>query len=356
MIQRENNYQYQLDTSSRKEICPRCGCKTFVLYLDRAGNILSPDVGRCDREDKCKWHYPPKEYFRDMGLTSPAQRSSGAAQRPHSVPRYSAPSYCPPDYIRPKIFERTMTREQDNPLSAFLHSVFEPYLTREQITATLIRMGVGTAKQFGGSPVFWQMDMTGRLRTGKIMGYDAKSGKRVKKPFPLFQWVHKLINNDDFRLQQCYFGSHNLEDKNAIIGLFESEKAAVIMSLALSMTGEAARFIPLACGGADGFNPSPDKMNDPFDALRALRNRKVILFPDEGKSGLWAERGKVLRGFCREVDISFIMEDKMRALLRCDVSAGDAVDDIVISYLKMKSDIAGLIRMMCDEAEGNRIV
>lgn len=357
MIQSAYRYAYQLDSTSRKEICPRCGYKTFVLYVDESGKSLSPDVGKCDRKDKCNWHYPPKEYFRDKGLTWSAARqpAAPAISSPHIAKRIPQ-KFVEPDYIKPKIFESTMTREQRNPFITYLNSLFEPHLTQKQILSILIRMGVGTAKQFSGAPIFWQMDVSGRLRTGKVMGYDAKSGKRIKRPFPQIQWVHKLTRNPAFRLQQCFFGSHNLGGNNATIGLFESEKAAVIMALAMRMADKSGRFIPIACGGADGFNPMPDKLRDPFGAFYPLKGRRIILFPDEGKAGLWRERGTRLRGFSREVYISMMMEKDSRGLINCAVEDGDAADDIIIRYIKRGLDVNGFIDILLDDAERNRIV
>ena len=38
--------------------------------------------------------------------------------------------------------------------------------------------GIGSKQQ--GSTIFWQRDIEGRVRTGKIMAYDEWSGKRLK--------------------------------------------------------------------------------------------------------------------------------------------------------------------------------
>ena len=39
--------------------------------------------------------------------------------------------------------------------------------------------------------MFWQMDNTGNIRTGKIMAYDITTGKRIKdKDIIPINWVH----------------------------------------------------------------------------------------------------------------------------------------------------------------------
>ena len=62
MIQRQ--YQYQL-AKRGKWVCPECGRKTFVCYVDTNGNVLDEGVGKCDRADKCAYHYTPRQYFAD---------------------------------------------------------------------------------------------------------------------------------------------------------------------------------------------------------------------------------------------------------------------------------------------------
>ena len=58
------HYKYELDRSSKKYICPQCGHKRFVVYVDTATKQqIANNVGRCDRENSCGYHYTPKEYF-----------------------------------------------------------------------------------------------------------------------------------------------------------------------------------------------------------------------------------------------------------------------------------------------------
>lgn len=64
-------YKYNLQKGSSKTICPECGKKTFVRYVDSiTGECCPPQYGRCDRENKCGHHnrpiaepQPAKAYF-----------------------------------------------------------------------------------------------------------------------------------------------------------------------------------------------------------------------------------------------------------------------------------------------------
>lgn len=49
-----------------RHTCPACGRKRcFTLYVDENGVPLAENVGRCDHESGCGYHYTPKEWFRD---------------------------------------------------------------------------------------------------------------------------------------------------------------------------------------------------------------------------------------------------------------------------------------------------
>ncbi len=53
-------FKYTLDKSSKKLVCPNCGKKRFVLYVDiDTGNYLTDDFGKCDREQNCNYHKAP---------------------------------------------------------------------------------------------------------------------------------------------------------------------------------------------------------------------------------------------------------------------------------------------------------
>ena len=56
---------------STRYTCPKCGRKhTFTRYIDTENNnqYLSERVGKCNRLDKCGYHYTPREYFTDNPL------------------------------------------------------------------------------------------------------------------------------------------------------------------------------------------------------------------------------------------------------------------------------------------------
>ena len=74
-----SEYRYQLERyrgRSTRYICPQCKRKhCFTRYIDTYNNneYISDNVGKCNRIDKCGYHYTPKQYYTD----NPWKRDSG---------------------------------------------------------------------------------------------------------------------------------------------------------------------------------------------------------------------------------------------------------------------------------------
>jgi hypothetical protein len=64
-------YRYQLEKyrgRSTRHVCLKCGRKNvFTRYVDTENNniYISDIVGKCNRIDKCGYHYTPHQYFTD---------------------------------------------------------------------------------------------------------------------------------------------------------------------------------------------------------------------------------------------------------------------------------------------------
>lgn len=280
-------YRYQL-AKRGKWVCPQCQHKTFVLYVDAEGQPLDESVGKCDRADNCAYHYTPREYFADKGISY--------EQRPKK-PTIKPVIRIRPSYIDAEIFKASLRRYESNNFVAFLNGLFggDPCdVVRQLITEYYI----GTSSNWDGSTVFWQVDRYGHIHAGKIMLYDAATGKRVKQPFNHVTWAHSAMKLDKFNLDQCLFGEHLLSvpayaKYSAVI--VESEKTAIIG------TGFAPDAVWLACGGCGNLSSK---------VCQALKGRDVLLMPDNGKYDEWVERGRGLSDLCRSVHISDIMELK----------------------------------------------
>ena len=298
-----NGYRFHLQKyrPGSKTACPECGRKScFTRYIDEAGLVLFPDnVGICDHINSCGYHYTPKEYFRDNPYVkeklNEQERSGGtpivakalAKPQPERKPQIF---FLPSDWV-----EQSMRRYDINPLYRYFTKV-----AGKEDTDKLFRLyRVGTSRRWGGATVFWQIDRNSNVRAGKIMGYDAVTGHRIKEPFNQVSWVHSVRKVQDFRMKQCLFGEHLLSDNSAVmsakpVAIVESEKTALV----------AAHFIPdfiwLATGGIHGcFNG---------EAVQALDGREVILFPDLKATEEWRRWLPLLKSICRRATCSDLLE------------------------------------------------
>lgn len=252
-----------------RHTCPKCGHKkSFSRYIDRENIITFPDyVGRCDREDKCSYHFTPKEYFGQN-----PDRKEHLQEQTFVTPKSDTPP--PPiSYINTTLVEQSMSHYSENKLFQFLSS----QLGDSESLRLMKLYRVGTANHWLGSTVFWQTDAHGRVHTGKIMLYNPTTGKRIKDPHNHITWVHSIIHKESFNLKQCFFGEHLLpEDITKSVAIVESEKSALIASSYLP------QYLWIASGGKNGCFRDEN--------LSVLSGRNVVLFPDLGATDNWSAR------------------------------------------------------------------
>lgn len=297
----EYRFHLQKYRPGSKTVCPGCSRKVcFTRYIDEDGLVAFPDnVGKCDHINSCGYHYTPKEYFNDnptVKETLTGQDGNGngistvikPAVKPSPKPQPQI-SYLPSAWV-----EQSMQRFDINPLYRYLMTV----AGKEKTDRLFSLYKVGTSKMWNGATVFWQIDVNGNVRAGKIMGYDAKTGHRIKQPFNQISWVHSVRKIPDFHMKQCLFGEHLLADASSsakIVAIVESEKTALV----------AALFIPdlvwLATGGMHGsFNS---------EAMQVLSGREVVLFPDLKATYEWQRKAKMLQSICKSATCSDPLEE-----------------------------------------------
>lgn len=291
--------QHQYSLAKRgKWICPQCGKKTFVCYVDENGHVLDEGVGKCDRADNCAYHKPPRDYFKDHQVIAEAK-----PRRPY---RPMLRPLLQPSYIDKDVFKRVVlaTQSHRNHLVTYLNTVFDTAIV-EQMKRDYY---IGTSKHWDSSTVFWQVDKYGHVHGGKIMQYDPTNGKRIKEPTPRITWVHTAMGLPDYNLKQCLFGEHLLRDyPDVTVGVVESEKTAIIAS------GVFGDCIAVACGGCGNLTNA---------LCEPLRGRDVVLFPDNGKFAEWSEKASKMRHLFGRLRIADIME-------REAANVGDDIGDLI---------------------------
>lgn len=291
-------YQYHLALSAEqrkyngskyKWVCPQCGQREFVCYLDSDGNIIDKTVGKCERIYSCGYHYTPSQYFKDNAWTQ---------GKPLPPRKKAAPKYIPPvpiSYIPKDIVIKSM---QHYNLNTFVQCLYQRY-PHELVDSTIAKYYVGTSKWRGGSAVFWQIDTTNHVRAGKVMRYD-NTMHRVKEgenDHPT--WVHTLLHLDNFNQKQCLFGEHLLKDSpDDLVVIVESEKTAIILAIEQEIHPLYDHQLYLAAGNSGGLN---------VEKCQCLRCREVTLAPDQGQFANWGRIGAQMT-YCDNVFITDVME------------------------------------------------
>ena len=205
------NYRYHLlkyHGKASRLTCPQCGRPhCFTPYVDDDENIVGEEYGRCDHESSCGYvKYPPSQdesWRKPPGWLGKPQKTSKPLRKTAPEPEGDVST------IPMEIVQKTV---RTNPLSAFLL-----FLTKLFDTDTILRVIadylIGVTK--AGDVIFFQIDIKGRCRTGKVMKYNPDTGKRIKDESQpgRITWVHTLLKKqlpEKWGLKQCLFGEHLL--------------------------------------------------------------------------------------------------------------------------------------------------
>jgi len=265
-------YKYHLDKTSKKFNCPQCGKKTFVKYVEtETGHYADSKYGRCDREIKCGYlEYPNGNSIINYN--------------------YVTPPPIKPSYIDKEILQKTLTKYETNPLIIYLYNNYD----KDQVNITIEKYKIGTSKQFNSSTIFWQIDHTGNIRTGKIMAYDITTGKRIKdKNIIAISWVHYKLKKAKESIRQCLFGLHLLNDNIKQVAIVESEKTAIIMNI------EFPKYTWMATGSLGGFK---------YEYLKPLKSKEIIAFPENGGYDKWKTTANNLNSKEFNIRVSKLLE------------------------------------------------
>lgn len=340
-------FRYSLDKSSKKFVCPNCNKKTFVLYIDtETGNYLTPDFGKCDREQNCTYHKPPpkgKKAFliqflslksisdkackitdidgnitvipksqileqtkKDCWITEWFLKTSTINYLSNESKYFNTDELFfvnevktipPTPPLKPSFHNSELLNKmysgspQIDNLTEFLKCRF----TNDEVFEAMQKYFItGTNHFWSNATVFWQINQKEQIKGAKIMLYDRNTGKRIKEPYNHINWLHKAIKDADFVLCQCLFGLHRInEDYQKTIAIVESEKTAIIMSIFLP------EFIWLATGSKGNFK---------FELLEPLKKRCLVAFPDKGEYNNWLNKATDLTALGFKISVSELVE------------------------------------------------
>ncbi|OYX84433.1 MAG: hypothetical protein B7Y83_08185 [Flavobacteriales bacterium 32-34-25] len=272
------NYKYSLDNSSKKFICPKCENKTFVKFIENESqSYLSDGLGRCDRESSCGYYSVPNG---DIVSLNYKRTVAPVVASFHSL----------------ELVEKSFLVNSQNNFIQFLNSIF----SEKEVKEAVQKYFICSSKRWNGASVFWQIDNYERVHAGKILAYNQETGKRIKsnEGKALIDWVHSILKKrgviHDFNLRQCLFGLHLIKNSNVkVIGLVESEKTAVLMSLF------KPEYIWMATGSKGGLK---------YEFLLPIKQYKIIAFPDKSEYNDWLIKAKRLNGFNFDIVVNDWLE------------------------------------------------
>ena len=271
------NYRFSLEEWSgdkpggNKTICPQCGKRTFVRYVDtHTGEYLGDIVGRCERVNNCRYHLTPREFF--DGLSEGDKKRLLQDWRDFPAKTEPLPAKRAIQFLDDDCVGRYKSGQSR--LELFLRRRFPD--KGEQISAVLEKYCVGCDER--GRTVFWQIDADGHLRAGKIISYKQETGHRDKAEHPPVSWVHSRLQKEGVLLSswkptQTLFGAHLLAGNTVkSVCIVESEKTAIVSALLLP------DFIWVATGGMQNLR---------LQSCECLKGRNVIVYPDLGAYYEW---------------------------------------------------------------------
>lgn len=268
--------------SPRKNMCYCFSCGKggdAVYYLMEAQRMTYPDAMR----------YLGRKYGIEVEGAEKFKNVPRSPRRDFSV----IPDNLPFMELPMSMYERSARGLKDDVLVKWLyqHNWDQSQLARIDDVLAVYRVGTASTRNNEQFTVFWYSDEDGILRTGKMIRYKY-NGRRMKSSDGVSHttdWIHHWLfkspaspqyDENKMDWKRTYFGMHIVDRvPEATINIVESEKTAILMSIAYGSPGSQ---LWLACGSKNNLTP---------ERLRPLmqRNRKIVLYPDRDGVKEWQD-------------------------------------------------------------------
>ena len=343
-------YHYILDKSPKKHTCPDCGKVRFVRYIDTVtGQYLQGDYGRCDRESNCNYHKrPPLEtlcfYVPYIQLSDYSEKSfqivtdGGTYYLPKSQVNEVTESGCyvtefylnesdktpvhlstdyryysesgtlqiqcteekqqskeQPVYFMPEsILNDTLKGYESN---TFIQNLLKLAPAKDiESVISLYRLGTITNGYRSGAVTFPFIDKAGNIREIQAKQFDIENHTKgnpctisflikdhhTKHCETLPGWLQDFAKNE--RQFSCLFGEHLLNRyPTNPVALVEAPKTAIIGTLYYGLPDSPGRLLWLAVYSKSSLT---------LERCKALKGRKVVLYPDLSAFNEWSQKAK----------------------------------------------------------------
>ena len=272
-----SRFKYKLDLSSNKFLCPSCGKKRFVRYIDTTNNqFLEGDFGRCDREVDCGYFRKPKDKLKIRTYLQKFKQSNKIYLDTDTYMNFHVNKY--------GVFSQSdFGRYLFNTAYNYFESTNKKtqYIFHELgLTYNKYRLGI-----FGDYTLFPMIDSKKRLHYVQAKVFDFK-GHSIHKHTTSFA---KMINvepdgyaDQDYKIGSL-FGEHLLNKtkqskRDFIIVVVEAPKTALLLDLIFNLLSKNFHdqhfqqpYIFLSTMSLGLFNER---------LLQPLRGLKVLAIPD----------------------------------------------------------------------------
>ena len=337
-------YRYILEKSSKKHICPNCGKKRFVRFIDTTtGDYLPEQYGRCDREANCPQQEYNNPYLDGYAKAVWEQEQGNRSELPNNWKpqrKKAIPQPTPePVFFDFETFKQTLQPERYEK-NTFIQNLFYrvqfPFEVDEVTKVIqLYRLGTVVNGYRAGAITFPFIDIKGNVRAVQVKQFDEqnhttgtdflhsiieKHHTRNNKPLP--EWLEAYTKQD--KRITCLFGEHLLSKyPNTKVYLFEAPKTAIYATLYFGFP-EQSNTICLAVYNKSSFS---------FDKLKVLQGRFIYVFPDLSKDGStfkeWETKAKEYEN--RLPGTRFIFSDLLEQLApQQDKEQGKDIADYLI--------------------------
>lgn len=290
-----NEYRFIFEKGSRKHLCPECGKKRFVRYVDtKTGGYLPDQYGRCDREANCGYHLNPYQDGYSKMIWGKENGNSiviPTRWKPPTTRKVQQPPV-KPIYFDFEAFKRTL-RPEHYENNIFIQNLFGrvqfPFDPAD-VTRVIefYRLGTIPGGYRSGAVTFPFIDIDGNVRAVQVKQFDetnhttgtdflhsiiSKYYKETGKHQP--EWLEKYMSQD--KKVSCLFGEHLLNEfPSNRIALVEAPKTAVYGTLYFGLPKTSDQYLWLAVYNKSSFS---------LDKVRPLQGRFVDVFPDLSKDG-----------------------------------------------------------------------
>ena len=336
-----NEHRYILEEGSKKHICPECGKKRFVRYIDtEKGQLLPEQYGRCDRESNCGYFLNP--YTHGYAKMIWQKEQDNRSELPNNWKPYMPPIKRKPKpepvFIPVEVFKQTLSGyEQNEFIQNLLNRVKYPFVVPD-IEKVISLYNLGTVKNGyrKGAITFSFIDIQNKVRAIQVKQFDEtnhttgtdflhsiieKHCNQNSKPLP--DWL-QAYNKNETKVS-CLFGEHLLNKyKYNPVALIEAPKTAVYCTLYFGYPEYIENFLWLAVYNLSSLN---------LNKCQALKGRDVYLFPDSSKDGkafkLWGNKAKEIESKLQGT--KFYVSDLLERLApEQDKQTGNDIADYLI--------------------------